>query len=415
MTPPILEEIPDDPIAQKYKPKKESKSKRSLKEKFKSLVLKKKKSASATAKSDSQSTDERSSVKEKKLGLQEKFSQFQAKKKKKKLSPLQLRHKRRHRLTMAGYENLDLKKVNKIIFQLAIGINLIVTGYILYLLAKTQSSLFKAIGITFLLWTIGFGVSIVLAWLAFRTYINYKIFMRKLELEKVLPDYLELTSLNIKAGMPIDRALWYSVRPRFGVLAKEIEVVAKKTLTGHDLDKSLIAFANKFDSDTLKRAVNLINEGMKAGGEVGDLLNKIALNIHESEIMKKEMAASVMTYVIFITFAAIVASPFLMALANQLLAVVTGLASNIDLPSGGAVGIAFSLSEDSIKLSDFRIFSYVSLTITAFFSGMIISIIRRGNAKEGIRQLPVYIAVALTIFWIASKVLSNALGGILLQ
>ncbi len=42
---------------------------------------------------------------------------------------------------------------------------------------------------------------------------------------------------------------------------------------------------------------------MESGGEIGELLNKIAINIQETRIRKKEMAASVMTYAIFIGFA----------------------------------------------------------------------------------------------------------------
>ena len=42
----------------------------------------------------------------------------------------------------------------------------------------------------------------------------------------VLADFLGLTSSNISAGMPIDRALWFAVRPKFGILAREIEEVA---------------------------------------------------------------------------------------------------------------------------------------------------------------------------------------------
>jgi pilus assembly protein TadC len=59
-------------------------------------------------------------------------------------------------------------------------------------------------------------------------YFDYKIYQRTKEIEEVLPEFLQLTSANISAGMTIDRALWFAVRPKFGVLAKEIEEVAKK-------------------------------------------------------------------------------------------------------------------------------------------------------------------------------------------
>src|SRR3989338_1174040 len=100
--------------------------------------------------------------------------------------------------------------------------------------------------------------------------------------------------------MTIDRALWYAVRPRFGVLAKEI-------MGGADLKESLEKFALRYDSTLLKRVVSMINEGIEAGGEIGELLNRIALDIQQQKSMLKEMSANVTTYVIFISFATVVA------------------------------------------------------------------------------------------------------------
>jgi len=55
--------------------------------------------------------------------------------------------------------------------------------------------------------------------------------------------------------MTIDRALWYAVRPRFGVLANEIEIVAKETMRGQDLKIALQNFADKYDSILLKNKI----------------------------------------------------------------------------------------------------------------------------------------------------------------
>ena len=69
--------------------------------------------------------------------------------------------------------------------------------------------------------------------------------------------------------MTIDKALWYAVRPKFGVLANEIETVAKETMKGEDLKIALQKFADKYDSILLKRSISLLSEGIDAGGEIG--------------------------------------------------------------------------------------------------------------------------------------------------
>ena len=212
-----------------------------------------------------------------------------------------------------------------------------------------------------------------------------------------------MTASNINAGMTIDRALWFAVRPRFGVLAKEIENVAKETMSGVDLKMALERFAARYDSNILKRSISMLNEGVQAGGKIGDLLNRIAINIQEQNSMLKEMSANVTTYVIFITFSTVAAAPLLFALSSVLIQVVQKLGSSVGSSTNVAssVGIALSFSGTGVSLTDFRIFAISSLIITSLFSAMMISTIKKGNIKSGAKYIPIFITISLTIYFIA--------------
>ncbi|MEK6891757.1 MAG: type II secretion system F family protein, partial [Nanoarchaeota archaeon] len=224
--------------------------------------------------------------------------------------------------------------------------------------------------------------------------------------------FLQLAASNINAGMTIDRALWYAVRPRFGVLAKEIEAIAKETMGGADLKESLEKFASRYDSTLLKRVVSMINEGIEAGGEIGELLNRIALDIQQQKSMLKEMSANVTTYVIFISFATVVAGPILFALSGVLIQVVSSLGTAL----GGATiaaatsGIPLTFSGTGVTQSDFTIFASVSLMVTSLFSAMMVSTIKKGNIQSGIKYIPIFIAVSLILFAVA-----RVLGGKLIS
>ncbi len=252
---------------------------------------------------------------------------------------------------------------------------------------------------------IGFGLLMIAAWLVFYVYIDLRIYKRRVGIEEVLPDFLLLTASNIRAGMTTDRALWFAVRPRFGVLAKEMEVVAKQTASGQDLSAALRAFAEKYDSKILSRAISLLIESSEAGGEIGDVLEKIAKNVQQVKIMRKEMAANVMTYVIFITFAAIGAAPILFSLAGQMLVVIQRVVSELDISDAASSGSGFmiSVSEVSITQLDFMIFAISSLSITAVFSSIIVATILKGNVREGLKYLPVYLLVSLSLFIVSSS------------
>jgi len=243
--------------------------------------------------------------------------------------------------------------------------------------------------------------------------LDLRIFKRTMDIEEVLPDFLELTSANIRAGMPIDQALWFSVRPRFGVLAKEIETVAKETISGEQLEAALMKFTSKYSSTVLDRSINLLIEGMTAGGELGYLLNRIANNIQESRTIRKEMAANVTTYAIFITFASIVAAPALFALSGQLLLIVTNILGKLSTASGSGASVGMSISPQGVKITfaDFQMFSILTLSITALFSAILVAIIRKGDVRSGLSYIPTYIAISMIVYWIANKILSSALSG----
>src|SRR4030042_1321860 len=311
-------------------------------------------------------------------------------------------------LEKAGLERLDAKKVSKTLFRISIIICGVISFFIIIMNIVNNKGLVNLLVFLLGFWLTCFIIILALLWGAYLFYLDMRIFNRTKAVEAVFPDFLQLTSANISAGMPIDRALWYAVRPGFGVLAKEIESVAKNTMAGEDLSSALSNFANKYNSKIIQRSISLLLEGMAAGGEVADLLNKVAMNIEETKLIKKEMASSVTTYVIFIIFATIIAAPVLFGLSTQLLVVIKAITGRLgSTMSSSSSMMGFSFSGDAIKTSDFRIFAYLMLGISAFSSACIVSIIRKGRVKEGLAQIPVFIIVALLIYTFASLLIGG--------
>ncbi|MBW2990923.1 type II secretion system F family protein [Candidatus Woesearchaeota archaeon] len=308
-------------------------------------------------------------------------------------------------LEKAGLD-LDAKLIAKKIFKINIFFCLAITIIVIILSIIAGKGLGNLLIFLLGFWLTIFFFFLVIIWIAYLFYLDMKIFNRTKAVEAVFPDFLQLTSANISAGMPVDKALWYAVRPGFGVLAKEIEAVAKNTMAGEDLASALTSFANKYESKVIQRSVNLLLEGMIAGGEMADLLNKIALNIEETKILRKEMAASVTTYVIFITFATVLAAPVLFGLASQLLEIIReitqSMGSNIQASSSL---FSFSFSSVAIKSNEFRIFAYLMLAISSLSSACIVSIIRKGRVKEGLVQIPVFIIISLILYTLSSVII----------
>jgi len=304
--------------------------------------------------------------------------------------------------------------ISKRILMFSVIINSLASFFFIYsFLINSEYSLVYLIVIISVIWTLIFTEFLLATWLLFFILMDIRIYKnKKMGIENVLADFLQLTSANVRAGMPIDQALWYAVRPQFGILAKEIETVAKETMSGTDLEVALRNFSDKYDSLMLRRSVNLLIEGINAGGEIGGLLNKVAIDIEESKIMKKELSANVMTYVIFISFATIMAAPLLFALSSYLLVVVNGIMSKLDV-SEGTMNFPISLSGGGLAIGDFRIFAVTCLIITSFFSSLIIATIRKGDVKAGMKYIPMFIGSTILLFIIFSAIIGKLFGGII--
>ena len=332
----------------------------------------------------------------------------------------QPRHKMKYFAERAGL-TLEEHFVSRRIFVLTVIFNVLISIYATHIYLRDYRA--GAVGLFIwivLLWMVFFGSLILFSWLVFYVYLDLRAHKRRMMVEEVFPDFLQLASANIRAGMPLDRALWFAVRPRFGILSNEIETIAKDVISGTDLEVALVRFSDKYDSPTVKRSITLLIEGMKSGGEVGDLLNKIALNIQERQILQREMGADVMSYAMFIGIASLLAAPFLFALSGQLLSVLTNIMGSVSQQGGissassgvGGGGMGLSFSEVTLSQGDYRKFAIIALTITSSFAGAITATIRKGEVKKGISQIPVYIAISITLFLIASMGFGSLFGGL---
>lgn len=244
-------------------------------------------------------------------------------------------------------------------------------------------------------------------------YVDMKIFNRTQRMEKVLQDFLRFLSENLRGGMPFERALWSAIRPEFDVLANEVRLVAKKVMTGQDIEEALKEFTGKYDSPMLRRSFNLIVEGMKGGGKIADLIDRIVENIEDTKELKSEMATTNLTYVIFVTFVVIIITPLLFTLSHQFLIIVQGFAARLGTSATATSTLAMPLNFSNVKLDPktFVSFSRYAIMITAVCASMIVSMIQHGSVKAGIKYIPVFLISSFIMFQVLSTIATRIVSG----
>ncbi|MEM3422904.1 MAG: type II secretion system F family protein [Candidatus Bilamarchaeaceae archaeon] len=280
-------------------------------------------------------------------------------------------------------------------------------------LTKTINSIIQLP--SFVIWLLIFLVLLIIfyfvAFIILAAYLIMRVENRRNQLEAVLPDFLMLVSSNIKSGMTLDQAMWYAAKPEFGLLSEETKAVIKGTFSGQSLDKSLDTLAARFASKPFERTILLIKQANATGGELTSVLEKTADDVRESLIIKKEIAASLVMYEIFVIFASVIGTPFLFAVGGKLIEVFEKISIHMPSTTGfSQVYGTFStvnLGAPVITASDFFWFSIPTIFVTCLISSFIVSAIKTGSRSSGMKYFPFMLFGAYVVYWIASTLLNS--------
>jgi len=228
--------------------------------------------------------------------------------------------------------------------------------------------------------------------------------------ESVLPDMLSLVVANMRSGMTPEKAMIVSSRDEFGILSQEIRLSLKKTITGESFIEALSYVATRINSESLKQTVSLLTEGIRSGGELATLLEESSQNVRNLQLMKQEIRASIVMYIIFIFIAIGLASPLLYGISIYLTSTIGNMVASIDIPPDVLESSFIKLSGSDVSIPFLIQFSTINLIIGSIMGGLIIGMIEGGSAKKGFKYVPLLLVISLSIFYAIQIVLTQSLG-----
>ena len=240
------------------------------------------------------------------------------------------------------------------------------------------------------------------------SFLSLKAESRRREVEVALPDFLLLVSANIKAGMALDRAMWYAAKPDYGILSNEVRVIIKGSFSGTSMEQSLTVLSSRFDSRAFSRTISLIKQSSSSGGEVSEVLERTADDVRNSQIIKKEVSASLIMYQIFLFFSSVLGAPFLFAVGNKLVQIFESQRFAVSAAPSVAPGFGTLPTFDGLIVTseEFFYFTLATIFITALFSSFIVGVIKTGSKNQGIKYLPFLLIGGYFVFWIVDSFLA---------
>lgn len=223
---------------------------------------------------------------------------------------------------------------------------------------------------------IGIGVLIGISPFVFSIISKSKIAAEK---EEMFLEFARNLVESVKTGTPISKSIINAKTKSYGVLTEHVEKLANQIYMGIPLNFALQVFAKDIHNRTISRALTLIGQAEKAGGDIGEILESVAGAVNMADKLKKERKAAISTltvqgYIIFFVFMIII-----LVMQFKIIPMISGIA---DVGTVGGIG----LSGGGISAEDISSAFLYLLLIQGFFSGLIIGKLAEGNIKLGVKH-----------------------------
>ncbi len=211
---------------------------------------------------------------------------------------------------------------------------------------------------------------------------------------------------SVKTGTPVSRSIVNMRGKSYGVLSPHIDKLANQISLGIPLNLALVVFSKDVNNKGISRALTLIGQAERAGGDIGEILEAVAKAVNMSDKLKKQRKTTISTlitqgYIIFIVFMIII-----LIMQFYIVPMISGI-SELDSSGLGGIGEGGgSIEGEEIA----NAFLYL-LLIQGFFSGLTIGKLSEGNIKAGIKHSFALVLIAFLVSSVANLIAGGAAAG----
>ncbi|HEY1653870.1 MAG TPA: type II secretion system F family protein [Candidatus Tumulicola sp.] len=122
--------------------------------------------------------------------------------------------------------------------------------------------------------------------------LNQAMEARKTDIQKSLPEFLDMLSSTVQAGLALNAAMAYAVDAAPGALGEEINEVLSEVRLGRNRAEALKAAAERTNQQEFKTAVLAISQSERLGSNIAKVLADLAEDTRHHRIMLVEEAAA---------------------------------------------------------------------------------------------------------------------------
>lgn len=229
---------------------------------------------------------------------------------------------------------------------------------------------------------IGIGLAVSMFPFIFALIVENK---RQQEISERFLEFSRNLAESVTTGTPISKSIINMSRKNYGALSSYIVKLGNQISLGIPVSHAFQTFANDVDNPVISRAVSLMSEAERAGGEIDYILESVSKSIAEVEKLRDERKAAIsglviQGYIIFFIFIAIMLIMEFKILPQVVQASSIGSLSSGTQPTGAEAG-GDALTSEQLG----RLFLYLLLT-QGLFTGLVIGKLAEGSIKAGIKH-----------------------------
>lgn len=214
--------------------------------------------------------------------------------------------------------------------------------------------------------------------------------------EEIAEMFLEFSrnlAESVATGTPISKSIINMKKKNFGGLTSYIVKLANQISLGIPVGSALETFAWDVNNSVISRAVGLIREAERAGGDIDYILESVAKSISEVDELKKERKAAIYSlvvqgYIVFFIFIGI-----MLIMQFHILPLAGSAGAFGQIVSGGDIIASITSAEASsvegssaLNATELGRPFLILLIVQGLLAGVTIGKLAEGNLKAGFKH-----------------------------
>jgi len=203
------------------------------------------------------------------------------------------------------------------------------------------------------------------------------------EIEQKFLEFVRSLVENVRSGVSIPQAILHVENSNYGTLTPYVQKLAHQIEWGYPLKTALEVFANDTKNSVIKRAIAIVIEAEKSGGDIGAVLEAVGGSVVEIKKVKEERKANansqtIQGYIIYAVFIGV-----MVMLQVFLIPKISTLSADVNAGLGAGLG---GLGGGTAEAIDFGPIFMTLIMIQGLFAGLMIGKFAEGEYKEGIKH-----------------------------